>query len=78
MRPAARIAKMIAPAAMPAFTAVARPCAGVDVALAVEVWMMLVEDDAVEDDAVVDRVLAFADFDAQGRVANSHGSTQPY
>jgi hypothetical protein len=72
------MAKTITPTAMPAFTAVARPCAGVDVALTLEVWMMLVEDAVVGDDTAVDGVLVFAGFDAHGGVLNSHGSTQPY
>ncbi|KAH0556726.1 hypothetical protein GP486_005481 [Trichoglossum hirsutum] len=72
----------ITPTAIPAFAAALRLSAGVDVALADGVWVMPVEDavdeDAVDEDAPAVDALAFADFDAQGVAANSHGSTQPY
>jgi hypothetical protein len=93
IRTAKMRAPTTAPAAMPPFVAPDRPVAGaaVALALAVAISMRLVDDVMVEDKMVVDGVLVFAFwviedmgvgdevvFDAQGVVANSHGSTQPY
>jgi len=93
MRTARMRTKPTAPP-MPPFSAVVRPVAGaaVAVALAVAVPIRLVEDVMVEDKVVVDGLVVFAlsgmledrdvgdrvVVDAQGVVANSHGSTQPY